>query len=119
MFSAFSRGTGERARATGRIRAASPRSPCSEPRFTMPKPPADKKSPGFEDALKELEDIVRSMESDPLSLEDSLAAYQRGVELMRFCRETLAAAERRVQVLEQGGDGGRLADFPPGEGAAP
>lgn len=93
-------------------------SPFRPSEKAMPKTPADKTDPGFEEALKELEDIVRSMESEPLSLEDSLAAYQRGVELMRHCRETLAAAEQRVQVLEQDRDGERLTGFAAGEGPA-
>lgn len=79
----------------------------------MPKTPAADAVPSFEEALEELEAIVQSMESDRLSLEDSLAAYQRGVELMRHCRETLAAAEQQVSILEQGKGGADLVDFEP------
>lgn len=79
----------------------------------MPKTPAADAVPSFEEALEELETIVQSMESDRLSLEDSLAAYQRGVQLMRHCRETLAAAEQRVRILEQGKGGTELVDFEP------
>jgi exodeoxyribonuclease VII small subunit len=42
------------------------------------------------------------MESAPLTLEASLAAYQRGVELLKHCQEALADAERKIQILENG-----------------
>jgi exodeoxyribonuclease VII small subunit len=60
-------------------------------------PPKD-----YESALAELEKIVGSMESGKLSLEDSLIAYQRGAELLGFCRAQLANAEQKVQILENG-----------------
>ncbi len=56
----------------------------------------------YESAVAELEKIVASMESGKLSLEDSLTAYQRGAELLAYCREQLSAAEQKVQVLEHG-----------------
>ncbi|HKO88312.1 MAG TPA: exodeoxyribonuclease VII small subunit [Burkholderiales bacterium] len=56
----------------------------------------------FEAALKELEGLVASMETGDLSLEQSLAAHKRGLELARFCQDTLARAEQQVRVLEDG-----------------
>jgi exodeoxyribonuclease VII small subunit len=56
----------------------------------------------FENAMAELESLTARMESGELTLEASLAAYQRGAELVKFCRETLAAAELQVKVLEDG-----------------
>lgn len=56
--------------------------------------------PGFEKALAELERIVAQMESGDLTLEQSLAAHKRGLELAKYCREKLKAAEQQVQVLE-------------------
>lgn len=53
----------------------------------------------FESAMIELEAIVAKMERGDMSLEDSLAAYQRGVSLTRVCQERLASAEQKVQVL--------------------
>jgi exodeoxyribonuclease VII small subunit len=68
----------------------------------MPKaaPPAPPTS--FEAALDELEKIVQTMEGGQLPLENSLAAYQRGMELLKHCQDALAAAEQKVQVLEDG-----------------
>jgi exodeoxyribonuclease VII small subunit len=57
-------------------------------------------APSFEAALAELESIVQNMESGKLSLEESLAAYQRGATLLKHCQAALAAAEQKIQVLE-------------------
>ena len=56
----------------------------------------------FEMALKELESIVDSMEKGNLDLDPSLAAYQRGMELLKFCQDKLAAAEEKIRVFDQG-----------------
>lgn len=56
----------------------------------------------FEAAMAELESIVEGMQGGRLSLEQSLSAYQRGAELLKFCQDTLSAAEQKVQVLEAG-----------------
>jgi exodeoxyribonuclease VII small subunit len=58
--------------------------------------------PTFESALQELEAIVQAMESGNAPLEESLAAYERGIALLRQCQETLGAAERKLQILENG-----------------
>jgi exodeoxyribonuclease VII small subunit len=53
----------------------------------------------FERSLAELEAIVARLEGGELSLEDSLAAYERGVALYRECQGALDAAEQRVRLL--------------------
>jgi exodeoxyribonuclease VII small subunit len=65
------------------------------------------KSASFESAMSELEKIVADMESGRLTLEDSLAAYKRGAELLSFCRARLDDAQAQVRVLEEG----ELKDF--------
>lgn len=60
------------------------------------------KADDFESAMAEIERIVADMESGKLSLEDSLAAYTRGAELLSFCRARLEDAEQQVKVLEEG-----------------
>lgn len=42
-----------------------------------------------------------------MALEASLAAYQRGMDLLKYCQNQLAAAEQRIQIL----DNGELASF--------
>ncbi|MCI1934435.1 MAG: exodeoxyribonuclease VII small subunit [Atopobiaceae bacterium] len=53
----------------------------------------------FKEASVELEQIVRALEAGDLELEDALARYARGVELLKSLRERLSAAEQKVQVL--------------------
>ena len=53
----------------------------------------------FESALEELESLVSKMESGELSLDDSLKAFERGIELTRTCQSTLEAAELKIQML--------------------
>lgn len=56
----------------------------------------------FEAALAELEQIVQSMENGQLPLEESIAAYRRGGELLQHCQQQLSDAERKIEVLENG-----------------
>jgi len=60
------------------------------------------KTVGFESAMAELEQLVASMEGGKLSLEDSLAAYKRGAELLSLCRARLEDAQQQVSILEEG-----------------
>ena len=55
----------------------------------------------FESALKELVSLVAGLESGSLTLEQSLAAHKRGLELARYCQSTLAQAQQQVRVLEE------------------
>ena len=57
-------------------------------------------TPGFEQAVTELEQVVNQLESGQLPLDAALDAYQRGVTLLRQCRATLDAADRRILQLE-------------------
>jgi len=50
----------------------------------------------FEQSLAEVEAIIRRVESGEVGLEDSIVQYERGVALIRQCRETLDRAEQRV-----------------------
>lgn len=49
--------------------------------------------------MQSLEDLVARMESGEMTLEESLAAYERGVGLYRQCRGALEQAELRVRQL--------------------
>ncbi len=61
------------------------------------------KSMSFEASLAELEKVVADMESGNLPLEESLAAYQRGMALLNACRSRLDDAQQKVRILEEGG----------------
>jgi exodeoxyribonuclease VII small subunit len=70
----------------------------------------------FESAIAELEKIVKQIEDGDLPLEKSLALYERGVELSRYCHEQLGAAQRRIELLTERGelkDASHLADRTP------
>ncbi len=54
----------------------------------------------FEQALEELETIVRRMEDGSLTLDHSLAAYQRGAELVKVCETALEHVKEQVRVLD-------------------
>ena len=56
-------------------------------------------APKFEDALAELEGLVQRLEKGELPLEDSLAAFERGVNLVRLLTQRLAEVEQRVEFL--------------------
>ncbi len=58
----------------------------------------------FEAALAELDLLVKKLEDGDLSLEQSLALYERGVQLSRFCHTKLEEAERRVEILTERGE---------------
>ena len=74
----------------------------------MPAPQSEMPS-SFEAALAELESLIATMEGGQLPLKESLAAYQRGAELIKYCETRLADAQARIAVL----DGGELRDFNP------
>jgi len=67
----------------------------------MPTPgKSQDQQPSFESALLELEKIVASMEAGQMPLEQSLAAYKRGAELLKFCQAALQEAQQQVKILE-------------------
>jgi exodeoxyribonuclease VII small subunit len=59
----------------------------------------------FEEALAALESVVAELEAGELPLEHALAAFERGVALVRSLQDRLRAAEQRVQILTRGSDG--------------
>ncbi len=60
-----------------------------------------KKPPNFEQTFAELEELVLQMESGELELEQSLAAFEKGIKLTRDCQTALSNAEQKVQMLLQ------------------
>ena len=59
----------------------------------------NKKQPSFEESLDELDVIIHKMESRDLGLTESLAAYEKGVSLLRHLHEELSDIEQRVVTL--------------------
>ena len=59
----------------------------------------------FEQAYQKLEGIVEALERGEASLEESLKAFEEGMELAKFCSQKLQDAELRLQKLVKGEDG--------------
>lgn len=59
----------------------------------------------FETAIDSLEEVVEHLESGDLSLEDSLAAFEKGVGLVRYCNEKLNEVQKRVELLVRDKEG--------------
>ena len=67
----------------------------------MPQDPSTTPA-SYEAALEELEQLVGLIESGQLPLEQLLTGYQRGAELLAFCRGKLEAVEQQVKILDEG-----------------
>jgi exodeoxyribonuclease VII small subunit len=65
----------------------------------------------FDAILTRLREIVQRLESGDLSLEDSLAVYEQGVQLARRGQHLLASAEKRVEILVSASGGVETAPF--------
>jgi exodeoxyribonuclease VII small subunit len=65
------------------------------PTSKLPKP----ETPDFETAMRDLEELVERLEHGDLPLEESLAAFERGVMLTRACQSALKEAEQKVEIL--------------------
>lgn len=64
------------------------------------KPPAGAdKGLSFEAALQRLELVVQRLEKGDLSLEESLALYEEGIQLSRLCHGKLEEAEGKIELL--------------------
>ena len=74
---------------------ASPASTATSPTTAGPALPAT-----YEAALRELESLVSGLESGQLPLDQLLTGYQRGAQLLAFCRSRLEAVETQIKVLE-------------------
>jgi exodeoxyribonuclease VII small subunit len=64
-----------------------------------PEPPGAAPA-NYESALAELEKLVMQLEGGQLPLDQLLTGYQRGAQLLKFCRDKLEAVEHQIKVLE-------------------
>jgi exodeoxyribonuclease VII small subunit len=65
----------------------------------------------FEAAMRDLEAIVERLEHGDLPLEESLAAFERGVMLTRSCQTALKEAEQKVEILLKKAGGPQVDEF--------
>ena len=59
----------------------------------------------FEEVLTELEGIVRELEGGDLTLDESLAKYEKGIVAYKRCHELLSKAEKKIETLMRSDDG--------------
>jgi len=65
----------------------------------------EKKEMAFEPALERINEIVKLLEKGDAGLEESLALFQEGTELIAACQKLLDQAEQKVAKLRRGEDG--------------
>jgi exodeoxyribonuclease VII small subunit len=65
----------------------------------MENTPEKKKS--FEEAMLELESIVSKLEKGSLTLDESIAAFQQGIELTKYCNAILEEMEKKITILQE------------------
>lgn len=53
----------------------------------------------FEKAIRELENIVTSLENGDVALDQAIALFERGMELSRYCSQSLDEAEGKITML--------------------
>lgn len=53
----------------------------------------------LEEAFARLEEVTRTLEDEGISLEESFAVYQKGIELLKYCNESIDKVEKKVLVL--------------------
>jgi exodeoxyribonuclease VII small subunit len=82
----------------------------------MPTPNALKDAqPDFETAMRDLEKLVERLEQGDMPLEESLAAFERGIMLTRTCQTALKEAEQKVEILLKKAGEPAVEDFTPDE----
>jgi exodeoxyribonuclease VII small subunit len=90
------------ARPPGRASASKIPDRPSMPTMPRSSPSAAPEPASYEQALAELEALVQAMEAGKMPLDQLLASYKRGAELLRQCRDRLQVVEDQVKVLEDG-----------------
>ena len=58
----------------------------------------------IEESLKELDEIVEKLESREISLEDSFAMYQKGMELLKQCSGKIDRVEKKMLIMNENGE---------------
>jgi exodeoxyribonuclease VII small subunit len=65
----------------------------------------EQKDKKFEQALVELESVVEKLESGELSLDESLATFEQGIRLVKFCNQKLSEVEKKIELLVKDKEG--------------
>ena len=55
----------------------------------------------FESSILELENIINKLESEEVSLDESIALFEKGIKLSDLCRKTLETAQKKIITLTE------------------
>ena len=70
----------------------------------------------YEKALAALEQVVSRLESGDITLDESMALFQKGMALSKICADKLAAIEKQItQLIEKQDGSGQMDEKPFGE----
>lgn len=58
----------------------------------------------LETMMNEIEEIIQKIQQKEISLEDSFLLYQQGIEVLKHCNEKIDAVEKKLLILNQGGN---------------
>lgn len=64
----------------------------------------EQKEPTLEENFSELEKVIRNLENREISLEDSFKEYQKGMELVKRCSETIDRVEKKMLQISEDGE---------------
>ena len=64
----------------------------------------EQNTPGLEKLFARLEEVTADVEKSDITLEESFALYNEGMQLLKQCNETIDAVEKKVQVLDENGE---------------
>ncbi len=68
----------------------------------------EEKKMTIEEAFLEIDNRIKALEKDDISLEDSFTKYREGMELLKYCHDSVAEVEKKVQAIAENG---ALEDF--------
>ena len=63
----------------------------------------EEKKPSIEEAFREIEKKIALLEKEDVSLEDSFRYYQEGMDLLKYCNESIDQVEKKVQKISSDG----------------
>ncbi len=54
----------------------------------------------FEEAMRELEKLVDGLDKGDVSLDEAIAAYERGSQLKDYCQKKLLEAKMKIETIQ-------------------
>ena len=64
----------------------------------------EEKQPSLEELFEGLDEVVARLEGEEITLEESFQLYQKGMNMLKRCNETIDTVEKKVQILDENGD---------------